>query len=91
MIDWNKVESLKDEIGADDLETSEDIERSYHALKGSALNLGFTQFAEFCKENELASATPPHSASDVLSCYTKSKDHFMTVYKSQNAPVQEAS
>lgn len=73
MIAWNRVNELRDEIGADcfvevvtlfleeadeviaqlnDAPREDRFEADFHALKGSALNLGFEAFASICAEAE---------------------------------------
>ena len=77
MIDWSRVEELRDEIGAEDFDEvvelflsevedridlaltkaeSESFEEDLHFLKGSALNLGFDQFAQLCDAGEQQAA-----------------------------------
>ena len=52
------VERLSPELPPDVLEAD------FHALKGSALNLGFSQLAEICAHAEKAAATGDLSAID---------------------------
>ncbi len=75
MIDWDRVQALRDEVGADDfaevaglfLEEVDEalggltaglapaaVSSALHFLKGSALNLGFAEFARLCQEGERA-------------------------------------
>lgn len=78
MIDWIRVNELKDEIGSDDfsevialflIEVEETLTRMnaaqndakqmqdlVHFLKGSALNIGFSELAEACSSAEKNSA-----------------------------------
>ena len=69
MIDWNRISELQADIGADEfdeivglfleeVETEIDDLRSgaAHFLKGSALNLGFSDFAGLCQSGETAAA-----------------------------------
>lgn len=77
MINWNRINELRDEIGSEDFkevaemfldEVREGItaltdandmsatEAAYHNLKGSALNLGFSEFADLCQQGETAAA-----------------------------------
>ncbi len=86
MIDWSRVEELKDEVGEEDFdevlelffsEVSDCLERldptsdvaqleeDMHFLKGSALNLGFAEFAALCQAGESAAAAGDTSAVDV--------------------------
>ena len=70
MIDWDRVDELRHEVGEEDFEEVADmffeeveevlatlgntdtLARDLHYLKGSALNLGFTQLATLCREGE---------------------------------------
>lgn len=75
MIEWDRVNELRDEVGVDDfrevvamfLEEVEDtmvrmiavpnlatLEEDMHFLKGSALNLGFSDFSKLCQAGETA-------------------------------------
>jgi HPt (histidine-containing phosphotransfer) domain-containing protein len=77
MIDWDRVEELRHEVGEDDfaevvelfLEEVDDtiarlghsdanasLEEQLHFLKGSALNIGFNEFARLCQDGETAAA-----------------------------------
>jgi HPt (histidine-containing phosphotransfer) domain-containing protein len=77
MIDWERVEELKAEVGEDDfaeiadlflaeveevvtrLMSAPDVERlaeDCHFLKGSAVNLGFSEFARLCQIGERLAA-----------------------------------
>ncbi|MBB3994117.1 HPt (histidine-containing phosphotransfer) domain-containing protein [Sulfitobacter undariae] len=63
--------------GAPDLETLGD---TLHALKGSALNLGFSAFADLCQQGELRAAdggAQDVSLAPILQCYAQSKDIFL--------------
>lgn len=101
MIDWTRVKTLRDEVGADDFdnvveifieEVSELVERlrispqtstlgeDLHALKGSALNLGFTKFSALCQIGETLAAKGQAAEIDlppILSCYDSSRDIFL--------------
>ncbi|MDF0601321.1 Hpt domain-containing protein [Psychromarinibacter sp. C21-152] len=81
MIDWQRVDELRQEIGAEEflevvemfVEESDEVvaeletcqgpdglKERLHFLKGSALNLGFQQMAEICRQGErLAAAGQP--------------------------------
>lgn len=100
MIDWSRVDELKDEIGADDfgevvalfLDEADEvaarlgagpdparIEAELHFLKGSALNLGFTDLAQLCQEGEKAAAAGQGAGIDlgaVIDCYAASRRAF---------------
>ena len=73
MIDWIRIDELRDEVGQDDFgdivgvffeevqEALENLRRSdtvvtllgqLHFLQGSALNLGFSNFAAICRNEE---------------------------------------
>jgi HPt (histidine-containing phosphotransfer) domain-containing protein len=100
MINWDKVEELRQDIGAEDfgeivvvfleeveLELSslaqkpvEGLGASMHFLKGSALNLGFEEFAEKCSLAEKLAAENSAAQIDLValqSCYDASKDVFL--------------
>ncbi|SMX47036.1 Hpt domain-containing protein [Actibacterium lipolyticum] len=52
-----------------------------HFLKGSALSLGFAQFADMCHDGEKRVASQGAAAVDVsalVECYTLSKTQFLT-------------
>ncbi|GGX39958.1 nickel transporter [Tateyamaria omphalii] len=86
MIDWDRVTTLRAEIGEDDFEevvplfieevteiidglrAGPDLSRledDLHALKGSALNLGFTDFSILCHKGEAMSARGKAAEVDV--------------------------
>lgn len=100
MIDWTRVEELRDEIGAEDfdevvklflgeveerIETAmandgtAEIESDLHFLKGSALNLGFSQFAQSCSEgeNRAANGAPIEDFRQITEVYQSSKKEFL--------------
>ena len=57
------------------------LENRLHFLKGSALNLGFSAFADLCQAGETAAKTGRSSAidlTDIETCYRASKSEFMT-------------
>lgn len=77
MINWSRVNELREEVGAEDfgevvelfLEEVEEVisrlrdnadrsalEQDLHFLKGSALNLGFSDFAALCQDGEKLSS-----------------------------------
>lgn len=104
MIDWTRIKTLRDEIGADDIEevieifleeveetldalpaetTADGLERGFHALKGSALNLGFSDFSDICQTGEKAAAsgqTDVVSMDNLTACYQASKESFLAGY-----------
>jgi len=55
----------------------------FHALKGSALNLGFESFAKLCKQGEEESAngnSNPVAKAQVNEVYLASKTEFLEKY-----------
>jgi HPt (histidine-containing phosphotransfer) domain-containing protein len=99
MIDWERVDSLRDEIGMDDFaevagmfleEADEVVARmrtsaapgpklaaDLHFLKGSALNLGFSELAGLCSAGEkLADAGQPVNVDQVIQTYAASRTSF---------------
>lgn len=102
MIDWDRIKTLRDEIGKEDfpevvdifiaevglmidrLRTAPHLETlgaDLHALKGSALNLGFRDFAEMCQKGETAANDGRAQEIDVepiLQCYEDSRDIFLS-------------
>ncbi|MEL7252662.1 MAG: Hpt domain-containing protein [Pseudomonadota bacterium] len=110
MIDWDRVNQLKDEIGEEDFQEvvdmfldemneevdsltpgmgAQDLEAKLHFLKGAALNLGFSAFADLCKTGEEAARDGQTDAIDtaaVMTCYKKSIDAF-----GENAPGSAAA
>lgn len=77
IISWDRVDELRDEVGADDFAEIVDLflvetdatlaelrgtvdpasaEALMHALKGSALNLGFDAVADLCREGRATAA-----------------------------------
>ncbi|MEM6372076.1 MAG: Hpt domain-containing protein [Pseudomonadota bacterium] len=101
MIDWQRVQSLKEEIGDEDFgeivplfidEVSEitqrlgqdvdmsTLEEDLHCLKGSALNLGFSEFSDLCHHGESLAAQGKPEAVDVraiLASFDTSKRAFL--------------
>ena len=52
-----------------------------HFLKGSALNLGFSEFAGLCSQGELAAnagRSPAFDPEVILQCYQRSRGEFLT-------------
>lgn len=109
MIDWDRVNELREEIGAEDfrevvdmfLEEVDEIieclttapnpakyEQNLHFLKGSALNLGFKDFATLCADGEHRAANGQQSDIEinaVITCYQASKSQFETGLKTEFA------
>lgn len=101
MIDWNRVASLREEVGQEDFEEvvelfldevdaeiealtesldGEKLAEKLHFLKGSALNLGFTDFSILCQAGESQLTQNPASTFDltaVKSVYQNSRDQFL--------------
>ena len=102
MINWNRVEELRDEVGAEDFEEIielfleevdeviellrggdglDDLEAHMHFLKGSALNIGFSQFAELCQIGETLAREDRDedvNVDGVIVSYDQSRDTFLT-------------
>lgn len=98
MIDWKRVEELREEIGADGFAEVADmflgeadgavqalvaglqadkVEDQLHFLKGSALNLGFSDLAAICQEGERQAAAGQGASVDiaqVAAVYQASRD-----------------
>ncbi|WP_306004858.1 Hpt domain-containing protein [Aquicoccus porphyridii] len=109
MIDWTKVDELRNDIGEEDfdevvdlfLEEVEDameklraglpvdkLECCLHFLKGSALNLGFSNFSELCAKGEAAAAIGNHGSIDlceVIQTYDASKATFLKTLADRGA------
>lgn len=101
MINWARVEELREEVGADDfgevvelflaevgevisrLRDSPDrqtLEQELHFLKGSALNLGFAEFAALCHDGEQLSSNGRAEEVDlnaVIQTFEKAKSQFL--------------
>lgn len=99
LINWDKVNELRDEVGAEDFDevvelfldeveetigqlgaAGRSVEHDLHFLKGSALNLGFVQFSELCRDGEAAAAAGDADSVDlqaVTSSYEVSKGTFL--------------
>jgi len=81
MIDWIRIDELRDEVGQDDFgdivgvffeeaqEALENLRRAdtvvtllgqLHFLQGSALNLGFSNFAAICRNEENSLQKDPY-------------------------------
>lgn len=58
------------------------LERDLHFLKGSALNLGFTQLAVLCQEGErrAAAGSDDINIDSVRVAYAESRHAFLAVY-----------
>ena len=63
-----------------------DLEAQLHFIKGSALNLGFAEFADLCQQGEAAAAGGEPDSVDltgVLDCFDRSRAAFMASLKSE--------
>ena len=109
MIDWDRVNTLRAEIGEEDFEevvplfieevteiidglrdnpSLSRLEEDLHALKGSALNLGFTDFSTLCHLGEAMSAKGKAVDVDVpaiVDSFEASKAAFTSGLASGNA------
>ncbi len=83
------LEEVEEEIGAlRDGITNDAFEAKLHFLKGSALNLGFADFAVICQTGERAAATGAYDDIDlaaIIGCYERSKTAFLGALDSQFA------
>ena len=72
------LEEVDGEIGQLANEPGDGLAERLHFLKGSALNLGFRQFSNLCKEGELCVAEPGCVDVDALvTCYQASREEFL--------------
>lgn len=72
------LEEVDDAIAR--LEHSTELEADLHFLKGSALNLGFSDFSKACQIGELAASRGNSDAinvSEIVDCYAKSREGFL--------------
>jgi histidine phosphotransfer protein HptB len=100
MIDWERVNQLREEVGTEDfaeivalfLEEVDEVaarltacpnpatyESDLHFLKGSALNIGFSDLAALCETGERAAAAgraDQVSIMPVIDCYARSRRVF---------------
>lgn len=97
MIDWSKVDELRDEVGPqgfdevidlflDEVEGALDLlgkpgrrpGPDLHFIKGCAANLGFTELARMCDEQEvLAQRDGGCDSVSIDTCYRLSKSTFL--------------
>lgn len=101
MIDWSRVEELRDEVGAEDfaeiarlfLDEVEEalaalhadapvqaLEAGFHAIKSSALNLGFSGLAALCQTAESAAAAgtcPDPPLAEAQALFAASRAEFL--------------
>lgn len=109
MIDWGRVNELREEVGPEAFaevveifleEVDENIQRlraevvpetfraDMHFLKGSALNLGFADFATLCAEGETGGEVTARDASfleALFHCYEESRTAFLASLPKQPA------
>ncbi|UWR22488.1 Hpt domain-containing protein [Sulfitobacter sp. S190] len=102
MIDWDHINTLRNDIGPDEFEEVieiflEEVEGilltlpdrtdpraltdELHAIKGCALNLGFTSLANLCQEGEnriAASVAHKIDVTPLTACYETSKKMFLS-------------
>ncbi|MFN3210447.1 MAG: Hpt domain-containing protein [Roseovarius sp.] len=60
--------------------TPDTLEARLHFLKGSALNLGFTDFSELCRKGEITAARGAVATVDIapiVDSYSRSKSEFL--------------
>lgn len=60
------------------------LERDLHFLKGSGLNLGFSEFSDLCSQGEVVSArgaAETVAIAPILTAYDDSKRHFLEGYR----------
>lgn len=83
------LEEVEDEI--DKLRGQVDessLESTMHFLKGSALNLGFSEFSELCQKGETAAGAGDADAIDlprITACYDASKSEFLSALSKLDA------
>lgn len=101
MIDWGRIDILRDDVGEDALDEVIDLfldevdqviarlernpvpaefDKDLHFLKGSALNLGFTDFSALCQEGErkaAAGAADKIDITEVIVMYRRSRGFFL--------------
>lgn len=102
MIDWDRVQALHEEVGAEDFDEiveifMEEVEEivaglgnlsdrstlgdALHSLKGSALNLGFSEFCTLCAAGEAAAEDGKADTIDVeavINSFEVSKQVFLS-------------
>ncbi len=66
----------------------EKLEETLHFLKGSAMNLGFSDFAALCAKGEQAAGQGDYAAVDpgrLCTCYAESKARFLAEWETRLA------
>ncbi len=74
------LDEVEEELGKLPAKGLSELESSLHFLKGSALNLGFSDFSALCQQGETASANGTPQSVDIpaiLSSYSASKEIFL--------------
>ncbi len=77
-----EIEVLRNQTVTDNLESQ------LHFLKGSALNLGFSEFSRLCQNGESAAASGKGSSVDlaeIVLSYDVSKSEFLSALEALNA------
>ncbi len=77
------AEIFLEEIGeaVDALEITDSLADNLHFLKGSALNLGFAEFATLCSDSETRARNEvihPEEIANLAQCYQDSRKAFVT-------------
>ena len=76
------LEEVEDGVAKLEADASADnLASGLHFLKGAALNLGFTQFAELCSQGEVQANAGQDGQIDldaVRACYRQSRQEFLT-------------
>ena len=85
MIDWIRIDELRDEVGQEALENLQRADTvitlldQLHFLQGSALNLGFSNFAAICRNEENSlQKDPSHKVEidKIYGAFSSSKQQF---------------
>ena len=103
MIDWIRIDELRDEVGQDDFgdivgvffeeaqEALENLRRAdtvvtllgqLHFLQGSALNLGFSNFAAICRKEENSLQKDPSYKVEIDKIYAEFSSSKKQFYES---------
>ena len=73
------LQEVEEELAVLQNKSGDELAASMHFLKGSALNLGFEEFADKCRQGERDATQVEIPA--LLSCYDTSKKQFLDKYK----------
>lgn len=82
------LEEVEDTISQLKTSPPDDYESLLHFLKGSALNLGFSEFSNLCQRGEFLAAggkATEVEAAEVVTVFNASKDLFVTQLKKRFA------